>query len=308
MSLSTEEIIGGMHRAHRAGQSFAALMANPLFANLPLDEKQKVLAGLHSRISGESPSVASAITTVLKGMAGGAASALPLGIAIPLGMELAEDGTKRSVVEALKMAAGNKKVKMLLGTGAAIGAAGGLVRSALNLSAANRDRKNFREGLAEAAEGGEGLAGALFGSVGGKSAPSSFSTAPIARELGHASAPNVMASARLGHLNSLVADADADHYNGVYQRAFAKMQQGYPMSPNGLQAVAERLDAAKPHFGAMNELVVNSQSELNIDPDVARAVSEDIVNGFNQTEENAGHFNALAQLARQVRDIKRGNT
>lgn len=308
MSLTTEEIIGGMHRAHRAGQSFAGLMANPLFANLPLDEKQKVLGGLQQRISGESPSTASAISTLLTGMAGGAASALPLGIAIPLGMELAEDGTKRSVVEALKMAAGNKKVKMLLGTGAAIGAAGGLIRSALNLNAARQDRKAFQEGLAEAANGGEGLAGALFGSIGGKSAPSTFSTAPVAKELGHAAAPNVMASARLGHLNSLITDADGDYHNGVYERAFAKAQQGYPLSPSGLQAVADRLNTAQSHYGAMHNLVVNSQSDLNIDSDVANAVADDIATGHEQNAQNVNHFNALAQLARQVRDIKRGNT
>jgi len=308
MSLTTEEIIGGMHRAHRAGQSFAALMANPLFANLPLDQKQKVLGGLHAHIAGESPSTAGAIATLLKGMAGGAASAIPVGIAIPLGMELAEDGTKRSVLEALKMAAGNKKVKMLVGTGAAIGAAGGLARSAFNLYSARQDSNKFKAGLAEAAEGGEGLAGALFGAIGGRSAPSTISTASIAKELGNAAAPNVMASARLGHLNSLVTDADTDGYNAVYQRAMSKAQQGYPLSPSGLNAVAERLTAVHPRFADMHNLVLNSQSELNIDPSVATDVADDIASGQNQNAQNVNNLNALAELALQLRDIKRGNT
>lgn len=101
MSLTTEEVIGGMYRAHRAGQPFAALMANPHFASLPLEQKKDVLQGLRQRMSGESTSAVNAITTVLKNMAGGALGAVPLGLAIPMGLEMAENGTKNSVLAAL---------------------------------------------------------------------------------------------------------------------------------------------------------------------------------------------------------------
>jgi hypothetical protein len=306
MSLTTEEVIGGMYRAHRAGQPFAALMANPLFANLPLAEKQKVLGGLRQRVEGESTSTASAITTVLKSMAGGAAGAIPMGLAIPLGLELSENGTKKSVLEALKMASQNRNVRMLIGTGAAIGAASGLIRSALNLHAARQDRADFRSGLEDASQGGEGLSAALFGGLGGKRAPSEFSAKPVTQALAHAASPSILASARLGHLNGVSADIDPAYLSGVGLRVQQKMQQGYPLDPDRLDQMVGQMEQTQPVRSQMHDLVLNSQRELNIDPPVAAAVAQDIAASHDQNAANINQFNALAQVARRVRDIKRG--
>ena len=115
MSLTTEEIIGGMYRAHRAGQPFAALVANPQFANLPMEQKQQVLAGLRQRMGGETSSPVNALTSIVKGTAGGALAGLPLGVAVPMALEMSETGvTRKSVLAALKQAASNKSVKMLV--------------------------------------------------------------------------------------------------------------------------------------------------------------------------------------------------
>lgn len=306
MSLTTEEVIGGMYRAHRAGQPFAALMANPHFASLPLEQKKDVLQGLRQRMSGESTSAVNAITTVLKNMAGGALGAVPLGIAIPMGLEMAENGTKNSVLAALRMASQNKNVKMLIGTGAAIGAAGGLINAALGLNAARKDRAALQEGLAATEKGGEDLSTALFGGIGGHRSAPRFSTEAVTKALGVAATPSILASARLGHLDAVTQPVDHAYNSALGKRVYEKMQQGYSADPDRLDALKKQMANAQGPYAAMNDLVVNSQRDLNIDPDVSSAISEDIVSAHGQNDQNIKHFNALTELARHMRDIKRG--
>lgn len=307
MSLTTEEIIGGMYRAHRAGQPFAALVANPQFANLPMEQKQQVLAGLRQRMGGETSSPVNALTSVIKGTAGGALAGLPLGVAVPLALEMSESGaTKKSVIAALKQAASNKNVKMLVGTGMTLGAIGGLLNSTLSLRQAKKDRDQMKTDLEEASQGGEALAAASFGAIGGHGHARSVNLEPVIKSFRDTSTPYAIASARYGHYATLADQHDPDHYDAAIRRAFSSAQDGMPLNPNGLTDLAKKLAKSRGHYEALHGIVVNSPRELNIDPaTIGDTVGEiERLNTANQT--NIENLDVLGQFARQVRDMKRG--
>lgn len=307
MSLTTEEIIGGMYRAHRAGQPFAALVANPQFANLPMEQKQKVLAGLRQRMGGETSSPVNALTSVIKGAAGGALAGVPLGVAVPMALEMSETGASRkSVLAALKQAASNKSVKMLVGTGMAIGAVGGLINSALSLRQAKVDQDRMKEDLEEASKGGEALAAASFGAIGGRGHARQVNLDPVIKTFRDTATPYVMTSARFGHHAEAVEGSDPEHYNALMVRAFQKANEGYPQNPERLSALAKKLSKYDDNYAAMNSIIVNSPRELGIDPsDVSRMQAR--IQGLQEANQgNVNNINTLEQFARQVRDTKRG--
>lgn len=307
MSLTTEEIIGGMYRAHRAGQPFAALVANPQFANLPMEQKQKVLAGLRQRMGGETSSPVNALTSVVKGTAGGALAGLPLGVAVPMALEMAETGvSKKSVLAALKQAASNKSVKMLVGTGMALGAVGGLVNSALSLRQAKIDHETMQKDLEEAAQGGEALAAASFGAIGGRGAARQVNLEPVIKTFRDTATPYVATSARFGHHAEAVEGSDPERYNALMVRAFDKVNSGYTVDPDRLSALAKRLSKYDDNYAAMNSIIVNSPRELGIDPsDIGRMQAR--IQGLQEANDaNVTNINTLEQFARQVRDTKRG--
>lgn len=308
MSLTTEEIIGGMYRAHKAGQPFAALVANPQFANLPIEDKKKVLSGLRERMGGESTSTVNAITSMLKSMAGGALAGVPLGAAVPLALEFSEGGTKRSVLEALKMASQNKNVKLLVGTSMAIGAAGGLLSSALNLHRSRSDRKQFQSDLGEAAEGGEALAAASFGAIGGRSSPAHINVDPVQKVFRDMSIPMVVASGRLGHYNALAENNRTERMADLAAAAQDRMiNRGHPVDPDRLATLVKNLSDGHANYGAMHNIVLNSYHDLNVKPEVANEVANDIAGYAQDNQTNIDNLSALEQVARRVRDMKRGD-
>lgn len=307
MSLTTEEIIGGMYRAHRAGQPFAALVANPQFANLPMEQKQKVLAGLRQRMGGETSSPVNALTSIVKGTAGGALAGLPLGVAVPMALEMSETGVSRkSVLAALKQAASNKNVKMLVGTGMTLGAIGGLVNSALSLRQAKIDHDRMQEDLEEASKGGEALAAASFGAIGGHGTARQVNLEPVIKTFRDTATPYVATSARFGHHAEAVEGSDPDRYNALMVRAFDKVNSGYSADPERLSALAKKLSKYDDNYAAMNSIIVNSPRELGIDPsDVDRMQAR--IQGLQAANQgNVNNINTLEQFARQVRDTKRG--
>ena len=307
MSLTTEEIIGGMYRAHKAGQPFAALVANPQFANLSLEDKKQVLAGFRKRIGGESSSTVNALTNVVKGTVGGAAAGVPLGMAVPLALEMSESGaTKRSVLDALKTAASNKNVKLLVGTGMAVGAVGGLINTALSMYQAKKDRAQMQEDLEEASQGGEALAAASFGAIGGHGHARHINVDPVIKTFRDTATPFAVASARYGHYASLADSNDTGAYENALKRAEGLATQGVPLNPQGLSELAKKLAKSRGHYGSLMDLVVNSQRELNSTPESSAEVQEGINQLHTQNESNIQHTNALEQFARQVRDMKRG--
>jgi hypothetical protein len=307
MSLTTEEIIGGMYRAHQAGQPFAALVANPHFANLSLEDKKQVLAGFRKRMGGESSSAVNAIANVVKGTAGGAAAGIPLGMAVPLALEMSETGaTRRSVLDALKTAASNKNVKLLVGTGMAVGAVGGLINSAMQLYQAKKDRSQMRQDLEEASQGGEALAAASFGAIGGHGVARQVNVDPVVKTFRDIATPYAVTSARYGHYASLVDAKSPDHYAEVITRAHEKALQGQPQSPQGLANIAKELAKTRGHYDSLKGIVVNSPRELNIDPATIGATVEEIDRLGSTNETNIQNLNTLEQFARQVRDMKRG--
>lgn len=308
MSLTTEEIIGGMYRAHRAGQPFAALVANPQFANLPLEQKKEVLAGLRQRMGGETSSTANALTAMIKGTAGGALSGIPLGVAVPLALEMSESGaTKRSVLEALKFAASNKNVKMLVGSGIALGATAGLLNSAFSLHQANKDKETFKKDLEEASHGGEALAAASFGAIGGKSAPRYVDVSPVIKTFGDTATPSILAAARFGH-HSTVADSNKHptYYEDLIRNLNSKTVAGAPIDPDRVKDILETLGKNRDTYQAVHSVVLNSPRELHIDPGAAEAIKEDVAGQFNQTNDNIANLSLIEQYARQLRDMKRG--
>lgn len=307
MSLTTEEIIGGMYRAHRAGQPFAALVANPQFANLPVEQKKEVLVGLRQRMGGESSSAVNALTTLIRSTAGGALAGLPMGAAVPLALELSESGaTKKSVLDALKFAAQNKRVKLLVGTGMAIGAAGGLLNAALGLHQAKRDKENFKEGLEEAAKGGEALAAASFGAIGAHTAPRRINVAPVVSTFSGAAVPSAMAAIRYGNSASIVDGLDPERYNELVQNVNQKVQRDVPINPNRLTEIAKDLAKARGHYQTLDSVIVNSPQELNIDAGSIDETRSHISQLHQDNETNIQNLNTLEQFARQVRDMKRG--
>lgn len=307
MSLTTEEIIGGMYRAHQAGQPFAALVANPQFANLPLEQKKQVLAGLRQRMGGETSSAVNALTSLVKGTAGGALAGLPLGAAVPIALEMSESGaTKKSVLTALKFAAQNKNVKLLVGTGMAVGAVGGLLNSALSLRQAKIDHETMKKDLEEATQGGEALAAASFGAIGGRSAPRNVNVDGVVKVFRDTAMPSVMAASRYGHYASMVDDNDPDHYRSVIEQAHSRAVQGQPQSPQGLQELAKKLAKSRGHYNALHSIIVNSPRELNIEPGTEQSTIDDIQSLHSNNEANITNLNTLEAFARQVRDMKRG--
>lgn len=308
MSLTTEEIIGGMYRAHRAGQPFAALVANPQFANLPLEQKKEVLAGLRQRMGGETSSTANALTAMIKGTAGGALSGIPLGVAVPLALEMSESGaTKRSVLEALKFAASNKNVKMLVGSGIALGATAGLLNSAFSLHQANKDKETFKKDLEDASHGGEALAAASFGAIGGSSAPRHINVSPVIKTFGDVATPSLMASARFGHLAALADSAKhPDEYAQMIMNLNNKAVSGTPLDPDKIRDILGKLEKNRDVYQSLQSTVVNSPRELHIDLGSAQAIQADLVDQQNQTNENIANLSLIEQYARQLRDMKRG--
>ncbi len=305
MSLTTEEIIGGMYRAHRAGQPFAALVANPQFANLPQEQKKEVLAGLRQRMGGETSSPVNALTSIIKGTAGGAVAGLPLGVAVPIALEMSDSGaSKRSVLTALKMAAQNKNVKMLVGTGMALGAVGGLLNTALSLRQSAKDHTRMQEDLEAASQGGEALAAASFGAIGGRTAPRHVNMDPVIKTFRDTSMPYVMASARFGHAGQMVDDAP--DYQGIVTNVHEKIQRGIPMNPERLAEIAAQARKTQGHVNALHSIVVNSPRELNIEPSTAQATADEFAQMHANTGASIENLNTLEQFARQVRDMKRG--
>lgn len=308
MSLTTEDIIGGMYRAHRAGQPFAALTANPQFANLPMEQKQEVLAGLRSRMGGGSTSTVNAISSLLRSTAGGALGAIPLGAAIPLALEMSEGGaTKKSVIAALKGASENKRVRMLVGTGMVLGAGAGLLNSALGLYRTKRDHESFQDGLEAASKGGEDFAAATFGSIGGRSGSPNINLAPVTHALGKAAVPSAVASARLYHYNELGSEYSPDWVTGLEARVKQKIMQGHPVQPERLDELVKHVRDNQKNFDTMQNIVVNSHQDLNLEPEDANGVLGDIAGGMQQNEDNIQNLTALSGLARRVRDMKRGD-
>lgn len=306
MSLTTEEIIGGMYRAHQAGQPFAALVANPQFANLSQEHKKEVLAGLRQRMGGETSSPVNALTSIVKGTAGGAIAGLPLGVAVPIALEMSDSGaTKRSVLTALKMAAQNKNVKMLVGTGMALGAFGGLLNTALSLRQSAKDHAKMQEDLREAEQGGEALAAASFGAIGGRSAPRHVNMDPVIKTFRDTSTPYVMASARFGHAGQMVDDAP--DYAKIVTNVHGKIERGIPMNPERLAEIAAQARKTQGHVNALHSIVVNSPRELNIEPSTVQATADEFAQMHANNGVSIDNLNTLEQFARQVRDMKRGD-
>lgn len=305
MSLTTEEIIGGMYRAHRAGQPFAALVANPQFANLPMEQKQQVLSGLRQRMGGESTSAVNALTSIVKSTAGGALAGVPLGVAVPLALEMSDSGaTKKSVLAALRMAAENKNVKLLVGTGATLGALGGLFNAAMRLRQDKLNREQIQTDLAEAAEGGEALAAASFGAIGNANPARQVNLEPVIKTFRDISVPHVMASARFGHAGQMVDDAK--NYGGLTAKTHERLLRGVPLNPQRLQELAAEARQYNGHANALHSLVVNSPVELNIDPSTLGEAKANFQRMSEDSEITANNLSALEQYVRQVRDAKRG--
>lgn len=309
MSLTTEEIIGGMYRAHQAGQPFAALVANPQFASLPLEQKKQVLAGLRQRMGGETSSTANTLTTMIKGTAGGALSGLPLGVAVPLALELSQgDGGRKGVLQALKFAAGNKSVKVLVGTGMALGAAGGLLNSAFSLHQAKKDKETFKKDLQEASHGGEALAAASFGAIGVPGSARHLNVTPVVRAISDTAIPNVLASARFGYHAAEFdklrnTDKDAELIQTVSQRV---RERGIPLDADRVSEIIKQLQKGKVTANALHSVVVNSPRELGIDPEAADSIAQETAEFSQNTDDNIANFNVIEQYARQLRDMKRG--
>ena len=307
MSLTTEEIIGGMYRAHRAGQPFAALVANPQFANLPLETKQEVLAGLRARMGGESTSAVNALTSVIKGAAGGALSAVPLGVVIPAAVELAESGaTRKSVLSALKAAANTPKVKTYMGISATIGAAGGIYNTAMNLHRQRADAIRFRKDLDSAQNGGEDLSTVLFGGVSSPSAASHVNMAPVTQAISSMALPGAIAAGKLHHYDEITRDRDGDHSLWTAQRVKEKLVQGYPIDPDRLKKMQEELKQDNEHHDTMKDIVVNSYRTMYVPPADAQGMIEEIEHGIASKDQAQRELSALEQVARRVRDMKRG--
>lgn len=305
--MTTEEIIGGMYRAHQAGQPFAALVANPQFANLPQEQKKQVLAGFRQRMGG-GPSSINALTSVIKGTAGGALAGLPLGVAVPLAIELAESGaTKKSVLSALKMAAQNKHVKILVGTGMTLGAVGGMLNSAMSIYQAKKDQEAMKQDLDEAAQGGEALAAASFGGIGGRSSPRTVNMEPVIKSFRDTATPYVLASARYGHYGQMIDDADTPRYEDIVAKTNEKVLRGVPMDPSRLAKIAKDLAKSQGHYDAIHSVVVNSPRELNIDPATEKDMVAHILQLHGNNAVTIGNLNTLEQYVRQVRDMKRGD-
>lgn len=307
MSLTTEEIIGGMYRAHQAGQPFAALVANPQFANLPLEEKKQVLAGFRHRVGSETTSPVNTLTNIVKGTAGGAAAGIPIGMAVPLALEMSQSGaTKKSVLAALRMAAQNPHVKMLVGTGMALGAAGGMINTALGMYQAKKDHEQLQTDLDEATQGGESLAAASFGAIGGHRAPRRVNLDTVIKTFRDTATPYATASARYGHYGTLVDELDADKYADIVHRAHQKAVDGQEQSPQGLKDLATKLAKARGYYQNLDSLVVNSHREMHMDPTTVDDTREEIGRLHAKNEETLETLRLLEAHARQVRDTKRG--
>lgn len=304
MSLTNSEIIGGMHRAYKAGQPFTSLLSNPQFASLPLADKKEVIAGLRERMKDHKPSVAGMAGNVLKNTLGGAAATVPLASLIPLGIELGSGANKGRVLGALKSLSGNKTVRALVGTGAAIGAAGGLIRSALDILADRRDAAALYSGLADAEEGGEGMATAMFGGVGGRGARSGFTLAPVANVVSGIGLNSAIPAARLGYYDA--AHEEVDPTNGVTERVMNKIRSGVPVQADALDRYVKKTEGAMEAGTTMQDILLNSHRDLGYSPESAQHVIDSISANNGAHQSNNENLSQLAQLARDLLNEKRG--
>lgn len=304
MSLTNTEIIGGMHRAHKAGQPFTSLLSNPHFASLPLADKKEVLAGLRARVKDQKASLTGMAGSVLKNTVGGAAATVPLAALIPLGIELGPGSNKGRVLGALKSLSGNKTVRALVGTGAAIGATGGLIRSVLDIMADRKDRAALEAGLEEAEEGGEGLATAMFGGVGIPSRRSGFSLDGVASTVGGIGLNSAIPAARLGYYDA--AHEEVDPTNGITNRVIEKMRGGVPVQPEAIDRYLKKTEGAMEAGQTMQDILLNSHRDLGYSPESAQGVVDAIAGNNQMHQQNHESLSGLAAIARDLRDQKRG--
>jgi hypothetical protein len=293
-----------MHRAYKAGQPFTSLLSNPQFASLPLADKKEVIAGLRERMKDHKPSVSGMAGNVLKNTIGGAAATIPLASLIPLGIELGSGANKGRVLGALKSLSGNKTVRALVGTGAAIGAAGGLIRSALDILADRRDAAALYSGLADAEEGGEGMATAMFGGVGGRVARSGFSLAPVANVVSGIGLNSAIPAARLGYYDA--AHEEVDPTNGVTERVMNKIRSGVPVQADALDHYVKKTEGAMEAGTTMQDILLNSHRDLGYSPESAQHVIDSISANNGAHQSNNENLSQLAQLARDLLNEKRG--
>ena len=133
-----------------------------------------------------------------------------------------------------------------------------------------------------------------------------FNVKPVVDAFSAQAISPAIAAARLNHYNVKGMDYDPHSVNSLHQRVKTKMMQGHPIDPDALASYAQKVHENQQNYQNMNNIVVNSYQDLNLKPDDANAVLGDIQGGIAANEENLKSLNALEQVARRVRDMKRG--